>query len=303
MKGVPYVLVGGQSFFDRKEVRDVMAYLRLVANPLDEMSLLRIVNCPPRGVGKATIQRALEFATAQGISAAEAFERAEEAQLPAKAGSTVRDLLGRLRALRGLFPDGKRQLVPLVQRLVEEVAYRDEVHRCYPDDAERKKRWEGVEEVLNFAENHARKKRAPTLLGFLNELTLTANDTVDGDDAARRLAVTLMTLHASKGLEFERVFLVGLEEGLLPHTRAAEEDTIEEERRLAYVGITRARRVLKLTWAAERARGGQKLQRHPSRFLLELQDKAPPADWVPAGAQPAARAPGRKRRRRRAARR
>jgi len=284
MKGVPYVLIGGLSFFDRKEVRDVMAYLRLVENPRDETSLLRILNCPPRGVGKTTQERALAFATEHGVPVAEAFHRAEEAGLAPAAAEAVTGLLGRLAALRGRYPKGA-QLVELVQRLVEEVAYRDEVRRLYPDEAEFERRWAGVSEVLNFAENHVRRRKRPGLGTFLNELTLSATDARDEGDGERALAVTLMTLHASKGLEFPRVWLVGLEEGLLPHRRSVEEDSLEEERRLAYVGVTRARQQLTLTWCRERARAGHRVQCHPSRFLLEMQGKEPPSDWVPAGGE------------------
>jgi len=284
MKQVPYVLVGGMSFFDRKEVRDVLSYLRLVANPRDEASLLRVVNAPPRGVGKTTIDRVLDFATRNGISATDAFDRAAEIEkVNAKAVDAVQDLRARLRAIRKHYPHGE-DLVELCRRVVEEVRYDDEVKRLYPEEAEFEKRWAAVEEVFNFAENYVRKRKRPGLLGFLNELSLSASDSESADDAARRQAVTLMTLHASKGLEYPRVYLVGLEEGVLPHQRAAVEDSVEEERRLAYVGITRAQRALTLSWCAERARAGQRVKRHPSRFLLEVQGKEPPEGWIPAGA-------------------
>lgn len=301
MKDIPYVLVGGQSFFDRKEVRDVMAYLRLVVNPTDESSLLRVINCPPRGVGRTTIDRALEFATEQGVPISSAFQRHAEAGITERTAKTVTGLLGRLKALQGRYPR-PGQLVELVQRLVEEVAYRDEVRRLYPDDTEFEQRWSGVTEVLNFAENFARKRKGGGLVGFLNELTLTATDRQD-EDGTGRLCVTLMTLHASKGLEYPRVYLVGMEEGLLPHKRAAEEDTIDEERRLAYVGVTRARRNLTLSWCRERARAGHRITCHPSRFLLEIQGKEPPADWIAAGAEAPPKPKRKKRSRRRAARR
>ena len=284
MKEVPYVLVGGMSFFDRKEVRDVLAYMRLVANPKDEASLLRIINSPPRGIGKTTIDRVLEFATKEGISAAEAFDRAPEIpKINMKAAESVLNLRARIAAVKKLYPLGE-DLVALARRIVEEVAYVDEVKRLYPEDTVFEKRWAAVDEVFNFAENYVKKRKRPGLLGFLNELSLSATDTDSAEDAARRQAVTLMTLHASKGLEYPRVYLVGMEEGVLPHQRAAMEDGVEEERRLAYVGITRARRALTLTYCLERARGGQKIERHPSRFLLEVQGKAPPPGWIPAGA-------------------
>ncbi|MDG1049125.1 MAG: 3'-5' exonuclease [Planctomycetota bacterium] len=304
MKEVPYVLVGGMSFFDRKEVRDVLAYLRVVANPRDEASLLRIVNSPPRGVGKTTLDRVLEFATQEGISVAEAFDRAQEIpKINMRAVEAVQGLRARLREVHRLHPKGE-DLVELARRVVEEVAYRDEVRRLYPEEADFEKRWAAVEEVFNFAENYISRRKRPGLLGFLNELSLSASDTDSAEDAARRQAVTLMTLHSSKGLEYPRVYLVGLEEGVLPHQRAAAEDGVEEERRLAYVGITRAQRALTLSWCAERARGGQKVARHPSRFLLEVQGKAPPEGWIPAGdGDPTGLKAAKKRRRRRRARR
>ncbi len=304
MKEVPYVLVGGMSFFDRKEVRDVLAYLRVVANPRDEASLLRIVNSPPRGVGKTTLDRVLEFATQEGISVAEAFDRAQEVpKINMRAVEAVQGLRARLREVHRLHPKGE-DLVELARRVVEEVAYRDEVRRLYPEEADFEKRWAAVEEVFNFAENYISRRKRPGLLGFLNELSLSASDTDSAEDAARRQAVTLMTLHSSKGLEYPRVYLVGLEEGVLPHQRAAAEDGVEEERRLAYVGITRAQRALTLSWCAERARGGQKVARHPSRFLLEVQGKAPPEGWIPAGdGDPTGLKAAKKRRRRRRARR
>ncbi len=278
--GVPYVVVGGMSFFDRKEVRDVVAFLKLAVNPRDETSLLRIINTPPRGVGKASIDRVLAFATERGITAAEAFDQAGEIE-----GLSPQSVAG-YQALRQVIDgaglaDAGRDLVARLERFLEAVGYRDEVTRLYADPMTREARWAGVLEVLNFAENHVRRSGQPSLHGFLEELTLQGDDG-PGEERkdVRDNAVTLMTLHAAKGLEFPHVFLVGLEEGILPHARAVAENGIEEERRLAYVGITRAMTTLTMSFAFERARYGRSARTTPSRFLFEAQDEATPAGWV-----------------------
>ena len=277
--GLPYVVVGGMSFFDRKEVRDIVAYLKLAVNPRDETSLLRVINTPSRGVGKASLDRVLAFATEQGISAGEAFERAGEiADLPPAAVDGYRRLRGALDAC-GLAEAGQ-DLVFRLGRLLETIGYRDEVTRLYPDPRAREARWAGVLEVLNFAENHVRRSAAPSLHGFLEELALTSGEAPGESTDMRKDAVTLMTLHAAKGLEFPHVFLVGMEEGLLPHARAVAEGGVEEERRLAYVGITRAMTTLTLSWAVERARYGKRAASVPSRFLFEAQGEDTPDGWV-----------------------
>ncbi len=282
-RAIPYVLVGGMSFFDRKEVRDVVSYLKLVANPNDEAALLRVINSPPRGIGKASIDRILEHSTAKGISVSEAFKDAASIErVPPAAADAARHLFYMLQTL-GEGAGKRGTLVTLVHDVLEAVSYKSEVDRCYPDETTRKQRWGAVEEVLNFAENHERRRKHPSLLTFLQELALDANDDQTSEDAQARNQVTLMTLHAAKGLEFPRVYLVGLEEGLLPHARAVAEDTVEEERRLAYVGITRARRFLTLTLTKTRARHGHRMETMPSRFLFELKDEKPPAGWVAAG--------------------
>jgi DNA helicase-2/ATP-dependent DNA helicase PcrA len=148
----------------------------------------------------------------------------------------------------------------------------------------REARWAGVLEVLNFAENHVRRSADPSLHGFLEDLALTSGDTPTDQKEVRKDAVTLMTLHAAKGLEFPHVFLVGMEEGLLPHARAVAESGIEEERRLAYVGITRAMTTLTLSFAFERAKHGRLARTVPSRFLYEAQGTDLPPGWVGAEA-------------------
>jgi DNA helicase-2/ATP-dependent DNA helicase PcrA len=285
------------SFFDRKEVRDVMAYLRVIANPDDETSLLRILNCPPRGIGKSSIEKALNFASAHDVSLSAAFLSEElAATLPTDAARAGRDLLERL-ALFGKKRSGK-DLASFVERVVSDVSYRAEVDRAYSDPKERENRWSAVEEILNHAENYSRRATKPSLAGFLNELSLTAEDAAEPTDAGKRDAVTLVTLHSAKGLEFPRVYLVGFEEGLLPHARSVQEDTIEEERRLAYVGITRAREALSITFATERAKYGRRGTSHPSRFLYEIKGEDPPKEWVAAGEAEMPKHKKKKRRRR-----
>jgi DNA helicase-2/ATP-dependent DNA helicase PcrA len=277
--GLPYVVAGGMSFFDRKEVRDLVAFLKLAVNPRDETALLRIINTPPRGVGKASLDRVLAFATDHAISAGEAFERAGEID-----GLSPQSVAG-YRALRdaldsaGLAEAGER-LVSRLERFLEAIAYRDEVTRLYPDPMAREARWAGVLEVLNFAENHVRRSAAPSLPGFLEELALSSEDGPGEKAEARQDAVALMTLHAAKGLEYPHVFLVGMEEGLLPHARAVAEGGVEEERRLAYVGITRAMVTLTMSWALERAKYGRRALSVPSRFLFEARGETPPEGWV-----------------------
>jgi ATP-dependent DNA helicase UvrD/PcrA len=185
------------------------------------------------------------------------------------------------------LPEAGQHLVFRLGRFLEAIAYREEVLRLYPDPVAREARWAGVLEVLNFAENHVRRSADPSLHAFLEELALTSGDDAAETTDIRRDAVTLMTLHAAKGLEFPRVFLVGMEEGLFPHARAVAEGGVEEERRLAYVGITRAMTALTLTWALERAKYGRRARAVPSRFLFEAQGEEPPSDWagIEAGAE------------------
>lgn len=275
--GIPYVLVGGMSFFDRKEVRDVMAYLKVVANPEDETSFLRIVNTPPRGIGKTTIDRALEVATDRGVPLRDVFERGDDLPDAALAGYRgLRDAL-----TRSELSEPGTDLVSGVKKLIDAVDYRVEVRRAYPDPMTREARWAAVEEVVNFASNYMHKSKEPTLVGFLEELSLVGRDDLEDRQQEPGNVVTLSTLHAAKGLEFPRVFLVGIEEGLLPHARSVEEGGIEEERRLAYVGITRAMWSLTVSFVETRAKYGRRAATMPSRFLFEMRDKAPPEDWVP----------------------
>ncbi len=277
--GVPYRLSGGMSFFDRKEVRDLLAYLKLVENPDDETSLMRVLNCPPRGVGKTSIERVVAWATEHGVSANQAFARADEIE---KVPTAAKRAVGALMEVLGELGRRKNSghLVELVRELVERVRYQDEVDRCYPDPTTRQARWAAVEEVYNFAENYAKRSGRATLAGFLEELALNAADQEE-EEQGDLDAVTLMTLHAAKGLEFPRVYLVGVEEGVLPHARAAAEDGIDEERRLMYVGITRARQHLTVSYAAERSRFGKRSATTPSRFWFEMLGEAPPPGWQP----------------------
>jgi DNA helicase-2/ATP-dependent DNA helicase PcrA len=281
-RGLPYTLVGGMSFFDRKEVRDVLAYLKLAVSPHDEVSLLRVINCPPRGVGKTSLDRALEFAAKHGISLAAAFDRAHEIEgVASSTADAVRDFRNLLATASHV--DESAPLARRVERLIEAVGYRTEVERCYPDERTRDMRWQGVADVIEFADNHARRSRNATLATFLQDLTLTANDDKSDEEPGERARVMLMTLHSAKGLEFPRVYLVGLEEGLLPHLRSIAEDTVEEERRLMYVGITRARTHLTLCYTKQRTKFGRQVDSMPSRFLYEIKGTPPPADWIPAG--------------------
>ncbi|MFT7669903.1 MAG: DNA helicase-2/ATP-dependent DNA helicase PcrA [Planctomycetota bacterium] len=280
-RGVPYVLIGGMSFFDRKEVRDVLAYLKVIQNPKDEVSLLRIVNCPPRGVGKTTLDRVLKFATEQGISVPEAFQRADEIEkINRNAVESVQRLQDKLQKLGEQKP--KEDLVKFIEEMIEIFAYRSEVERCYPNPEDQDKRWKAVTQIISQAQRHVARRKQPGLANFLNEMTLTPSDD-DKDEAGSRNQVTLMTLHASKGLEYPRVYLIGLEEGILPHSKSVEQDTVEEERRLMYVGITRAREGLVLSHTLERQKYGTQVKVHPSRFIYELKGSPPPEDWIPAG--------------------
>ena len=278
-RGIPYVLVGGMSFFDRKEVRDVVAFLRVACNPDDEQAFLRVVNTPPRGIGKTTLDRVLAFATTEGISASRAFARAEEIEgVSEEAIEAYEDFRGRL--ARASVESATHDLVARLGSLLEAVDYKSEVRRLYSDPMTREARWAGVEEMLNFAENYTRRSPSPTLAGFLEELALTSGDEPSERESPGE-AVTLMTLHAAKGLEFPHVFLVGMEEGLLPHARAVADGGCEEERRLAYVGITRAMRALTLSFVSDRAKYGKRIAAMPSRFVFEMRGKTPPEDWVP----------------------
>jgi DNA helicase-2/ATP-dependent DNA helicase PcrA len=281
-EGIPYTLVGGMSFFDRKEVKDMLSYLKLIANPADELSLLRVINTPPRAIGPSSVERMLAIAAQERLPLSEVIAKGESfpSLRPATMASAAR-FLDTIQQLRQISEQS--DLVTLVKRLVHMVAYDKEIKRCYKDEATRGKRREAVSEIMNMAEIHQRQSKDHALGQFLEDLTLNTND--DDKDEPREGRMTLMTLHSAKGLEFEEVYLVGVEEGLLPHARSVKDGDVDEERRLAYVGITRAKRRLTLCCAKSRARHGQRTAVLPSRFLYEMSDKDVPPQLLEQAAK------------------
>lgn len=268
---VPYVIVGGTSFYDRREVKDMLAYLRVIANPLDEVSLLRIVNCPPRGIGPTTIEQLMKVAVARGVPLWKVFPEAPQTvPTAAERISVFVNLVERYRERFAVEP-----LAEVIKALIVEIGYRAEIERLYKTPKDIESRNQAIEEIVNSAANYSLYHDDATLISFLDDCALGGRDDLGKDDDAdkRKNAVTLMTLHSAKGLEFPHVFLVGMEEGLLPHQRSIAEgggSAIEEERRLCYVGITRARETLTLTYAKARMKWGKLRPSIPSRFLLEM---------------------------------
>lgn len=287
--GIPYRLLGATRFYERKEIKDALAYLRLVHNPFDNLSLLRIINVPPRGIGGRTLaelERAAEhaglpiYAALQVLKAqsggAESDADADvgtaplvELRLPVSA--RTRDLLlGFLRLVDGLLAvREENSVLQLLDKLLDLTGYASFLQ---DGTEEGKDRWQNVQELRTVAAQYDNEAAEPTLAGFLEQVAL-VSDVDNYEEKAD--AVTLLTLHSAKGLEFPVVFIVGMEEGLIPHSRAVEGAQInpaelEEERRLCYVGITRAMRRLYLVHAWRRSQWGTSQPRDPSRFLADI---------------------------------
>jgi DNA helicase-2/ATP-dependent DNA helicase PcrA len=270
------VLLGGQSFFDYKEIRDVLSYLRAVVNPSDDYALLRIVNVPARGVGAATVEKIVARSVREriGFWEAEAAMRAA-GELPERAAVGLESLRRLLAKYRRQFDEHPQQLAALVTGLIEELNYEEEIRRNYKEPSQQLTRSAMLDQLSDAVKEYCERESEPSLAGFLEETTLGGHDDrFEAQDQAAKDGIRLMTLHSAKGLEFPRVYLVGMEEGLLPHHRSLTGTLamIEEERRLAYVGVTRAQDHLTLTRAAARRKWGKLRPSIPSRFLQEMQD-------------------------------
>ncbi|MBI1900606.1 MAG: UvrD-helicase domain-containing protein [Planctomycetia bacterium] len=274
--GLPYVLLGGTSFFDRKEVRDVLAYLRAIAHPRDEAALRRIINTPARGISPATVARIAKEASSRSISFFEALQNAADGNLVSEtAADSVGQFLSLLLRHRQKLSRGK--LAEGTGELLREIGYEQDLSRQYQNPDERQARWNTVLEAIQALAEYEQGARQPSLHGFLVEVTLEPRD--DARDKEKQLdrdAVVLLTLHGAKSLEFSQVYMVGMEEGYLPHRKSSgdSEESIDEERRLCYVGITRARDRLTLTLAKTRRKWGKPRPTFPSRFLYEMTGQA-----------------------------
>jgi DNA helicase-2/ATP-dependent DNA helicase PcrA len=284
---LPYVVVGGTRFYDRAEVKDLIAYLRVVLNPDDGVGLLRIINTPARGIGDATIERVAALAASRNLSLTRALELAageagarDDGPLlraqAAEAAAPAEELLGTgprrkvaafcelMRSLRAAA--GTLTPAALAEKVLEESGYRDALAAEASLEAEG--RLENLMELVGQMREYEKEAEEPTLAGFLEKIALASD--VDGYDPEKG-AISLMTVHTAKGLEFPLVFIAGLEEGVFPHQRSIDDDSaIEEERRLCYVAVTRAMKRLFLARARRRRLAGQELGGVPSRFLKDI---------------------------------
>jgi DNA helicase-2/ATP-dependent DNA helicase PcrA len=266
-RGIPYQVIGGTRFYDRREIRDLLAYLKLVVNPGDEVALRRVLNVPRRGVGDTTVARVVAYAAERRLSFADALARAVEAGAPPKAAAGIRSLLELLESLAA-DEITKRPPAEIVEELLERTGYLQMLEAEALHGAAKAIEAEG--RIENLAELVSVASEFSDLEGFLETTTLAAAT----DDLGDGPTVSLMTLHAAKGLEFSTVFLTGMEEGLFPHSQTlGEPDDIEEERRICYVGITRARERLYLTHTWSRLHFGHWQDSIPSRFLKEIPEE------------------------------
>lgn len=263
--GISYNMVGGLKFYERKEIKDIIAYLRVIFNPADSLSLLRIINVPKRGIGDASLAKIQAYAAANNVSLFEAVSNAAAIDgLSSRFVSKLDDLAGIIFELMNLANEAPVE--DLIDRVLRDTGYLEELENERTPQAQ--SRIDNLHELISVAQEFAASEEENNLENFLAHVALVSDidDTELGEDA-----ITLMTLHSSKGLEFPVVFLVGMEEGLFPHARTLMDETeIEEERRLCYVGITRAKEKLFLSSTKMRTIYGNTVTYPPSRFLQEI---------------------------------
>ncbi|MFC1781174.1 ATP-dependent helicase [Planctomycetota bacterium] len=260
---VPYQIVRGVEFYRRREIKDILAYMKILANPDDEIALLRIINTPARGIGKVTTDRVKAYAHLHGISFYNALKKVEAIESLSKAAKAKLAVFTSM--IQQFTEDINGPVANLAERIFSESGLSGSLRASGPDGLDD---IENVNELINSAAQYDQKAEEPSLLDYLQQISLFSD--ADAYDASNE-CVALMTLHAAKGLEFEHVFIIGVEEGLLPHERTNTiEDEMEEERRLLFVGITRARSGLNLSYSRYRTIRGQMLRSIPSRFLFEL---------------------------------
>jgi DNA helicase-2/ATP-dependent DNA helicase PcrA len=273
---VPYQVIGGPRFYERAEIKDAVAYLTVLDNPSDAVSLMRIANRPRRGIGDTSIQRLVSHASSLGISLWEAMADPEAAGLGTAGVKAVRGFRTMMESLGSAAQELE------IDELVDAVLQRSGTVEAYEAERtiEARGRLENLQELVGVAQEFRRDREEPTLSAFLQEVSLTS----DQDTMADGSQVTLMTIHNAKGLEFRAVLMIGMEEGIFPHARSIEDNEIEEERRLAYVGMTRAMERLVLTHASARSLFGRREANLPSRFLDELpasveRERLRPTSW------------------------
>ncbi|MDW8338680.1 MAG: UvrD-helicase domain-containing protein [Thermoleophilia bacterium] len=285
-QGIPYQVIGGPRFYERAEIRDALAYLSCLVNPADAGSLLRIANRPRRGIGRTTLARLVDFAEVTGRTLFEAMADPEGAGVSGASAKAVGAFHATMASLRARVEE--LPVDELLERVLEETGMIEALEAERTIEA--RGRIENLEELVGVAREHRLGAEDPSVAGFLQEVALVSDQDAIVDD---RGLVTLMTLHNAKGLEFRAVFVIGMEEGIFPHARSLEEQGVEEERRLCYVGMTRAMERLTLTHALARTLFGRLSANLPSRFLDELpgeveRERLRPASWSSYGSPPSA---------------
>ena len=302
---LPYVITGSQSFFDRKEVRDLLSYLRWLDTPDDELALLRIINIPPRGMGAASVDKLLKKAVAESSSVWKVMHDStmvNNLPSPAQAGiAKLKQLQAEFARRSATFakdhaseaakesptpeetessePEmlGAESLTRIVGDMIDAIKYRNEVERLYPDPDECAMRLSSIEEVINAVAEYEQESESPSIHDFLSSVTLAGREFGSPKEKEmKRNAISLMTYHSAKGLEFPIVYMVGMEEGILPHRKSitGDAEAVDEERRLCYVGVTRAQDELSLSLPMSRFKWGKSRPTFPSRFLYEVTGQA-----------------------------
>ncbi|WP_172198401.1 DNA helicase PcrA [Saccharibacillus qingshengii] len=270
---IPYQIVGGIKFYDRKEIKDLLAYLRLLSNPDDDLSLVRVINVPKRGIGDTSVAKLAAAATERGISMFKVLEVVDDLGFAGRTRNALVEFYDMIVALHRMVD--YLSVTELTEKILEMSQYRVEMQK--ENTLESKARIENIDEFLSVTLEFEARTEEKTLVAFLTDLALIADiDTVNDDEKDKNQddAVVLMTMHSAKGLEFPVVFVIGMEEGVFPHSRAfLDNDELEEERRLAYVGITRAEKQLYLSCAQMRTLFGRTTANPPSRFLQEIPEE------------------------------
>jgi ATP-dependent DNA helicase UvrD/PcrA len=287
-QGIDYQVIGGPRFYERAEIKDAVAYLQVLDNPYDAVSLLRIANKPRRGIGDTSLGRLVTYADGLGSSLWEATAHPEEAGLAPASARAVKGFRSVMESLLATASDSS--VAGLVEAVLDRTGYLESLEAERTIEA--RGRIENLEELVGVAREYDASAQEPSLSGFLQEISLYSDqDALRGEDDDVVHQVTLLTLHNAKGLEFRAVFMIGMEEGVFPHVRSLEENSLEEERRLCYVGMTRAKERLTLTHAMRRNLFGRAEANLPSRFLDELptlgveRERLRPASWSDYGRQ------------------